>query len=148
MGNTVSAPQATPQASPAPMPTINKFTAAPAYPHSRRSSVGSIDSSSGAPKTLNSTATSSSASSIHSPGESAYPVDPLSRTFPKPSEEVNLDELLERKPLKWTVGHYIKTPTREHSDPFEDKEKIAHDMEARKRELLAAKEELRRLSGL
>ncbi|ROV98434.1 hypothetical protein VMCG_07126 [Cytospora schulzeri] len=144
MGNNVSAPQAS-QASPAPVPTNNK--PAPSFAQSRRSSVGSIDSSTGAVKNMNSTATSSSASSICSPGESAYPVDPLSRTFPKPTEEVNVAEMLERKPLKWTVGHYIKTPTREVSDPFEDKEKIAQDMEARKRELLAAKEELRRLSG-
>lgn len=147
MGNTVSAPQAAPVATPAPLPTNNKPVAAPAFDESRRSSVGSIDSSSGAAKALNSTATSSSASSICSPGESAYPVDPMSRTFPKPTEEVNLDELLERKPLKWSLGHYIKTPTREQSDPFEDKEKIALDIEARKRELLAAKEEMRRLSG-
>ncbi|ROV89559.1 hypothetical protein VSDG_08544 [Cytospora chrysosperma] len=141
MGNNVSAPQA----SPAPVSTIMKPAAAPSQ--SRRSSVGSIDSATGAVKGMQSTATSSSASSICSPGEPAYPVDPLSRQFPKPTDEVNVAEMLERKPLKWTVGHYIKTPTREVSDPFEDKEKIAQDMEARKRELLAAKEELRRLSG-
>ena len=77
----------------------------------------------------------------------SHPLDPLSRKFPKPTEEVNVAEMLERKPLKWTLGHYIKTPTKEASDPFNDKAKVAQNTEAKKVELLAAKEEMRRLAG-
>lgn len=56
--------------------------------------------------------------------------------------------MLARKPLKWTLGHYVKAAaTREPSKPEEDKARLAQDMEAKKREMLAAKEEIRRLPG-
>lgn len=146
MGNNVSAPVV----SPAPVPNSNPTTT---LLQSRRSSIASgtssVDSASSAEKGLppQTTATSSSSSSSTcSQVDPAYPVDPLSRTFPEPTEDVDVAEMLERKPLKWTLGHYIKTPTREPSDPFDDKEKVALDMEARKRELLAAKEEMQRLA--
>lgn len=117
---------------------------------SRRSSISSagtstVDGSSFADQNKRPAyTTSSSASSVCSHSDPSYPVDPLSRTFPKPTEEVNVSEMLDRKPLKWTVGHYIKTPTREVSDPFDQ---AAQDMEIRKAKLLAAKEEMRRLAG-
>jgi len=55
--------------------------------------------------------------------------------------------MLARKPLKWSLGHYVKeAPTREPSKPLEDKNRIFQDMEAKKREMLLVKEEIRRLS--
>lgn len=55
-------------------------------------------------------------------------------------------EMLKRKPLKWSLGHYIASPTRDLEDPFDHREKVAQDMEAKKGELLAAKEEMRKLA--
>ncbi|KAI3393315.1 hypothetical protein diail_4448 [Diaporthe ilicicola] len=122
---------------------------------SRRSSVASgtsVDSSSSAEQAIRSSAAATPPSPSSSPSQPcadpAYEVDPLSRTFPKPSEEVNLDDLLARKPLKWTLGHYVKEASaREPSKPVEDKDRLAQDMEAKKKEMLAAKEEIRRLSA-
>lgn len=56
--------------------------------------------------------------------------------------------MLARKPLKWTLGHYVKeVSTREPSRPAEDKGRVAQDMEAKKMEMLVVKEEIRRLSA-
>lgn len=134
MGNYVSAVEGSQPSSPGNM----DITTAPG---SRRSSVASgtssVDSSSSAEQAMRSS----------SPSQTAD-VDPLSRTFPKPTEDVDLDEMLARKPLKWTLGHYVKeAATREPSKPAEDKDRLAQDMEAKKREMLAAKEEIRRLSA-
>lgn len=81
----------------------------------------------------------------------ATQVDPLSREYPKPVEEINVAEMLQRKPMKWSLGHYIQVaPTRvatsELAGPVRDKEQVAQDLEAKKRELLEAKEQMRRLS--
>lgn len=96
-----------------------------------------------------------SASSIHQAAQSfalstahaapASQLDPLSRDYPQPTGEVDVSEMLNRKPMKWSVGHYIKeTPSRTASSQMrEDKEEAARQMEARKRELLKAKEEMR-----
>lgn len=93
---------------------------------------------SSAAATPSSPSPSSSQCSVEQTGD----VDPLARTFPKPTEDVDLDEMLARKPLKWTVGHYVKeAATREWSrPPAEDKDRLAQDMEAKK-------EEIRRLAA-
>lgn len=139
MGNYVSAVEASQPSSPGNM----DITGAP---RSRRSSVASgtssVDSSSSAEQAMRSSSPSQCSA------EQTGDVDPLSRTFPKPTEDVDLDEMLARKPLKWTLGHYVKeAATREPSKPAEDKDRLAQDMEAKKREMLAAKEEIRRLSA-
>lgn len=149
MGNYVSAVEATQTSSPGNMDI-------PRAPRSRRSSVASgtssVDSSSSAEQAMRSSAaatpSSPSSSSSQCSAEQTGDVDPLSRTFPKPTEDVDLDEMLARKPLKWTLGHYVKeAATREPSKPAEDKDRLAQDMEAKKREMLAVKEEIRRLSA-
>lgn len=96
-----------------------------------------------------------SASSVHQAAQSfalaaahaasASQLDPLSRDYPQPTGEVDVSEMLNRKPMKWSVGHYIKeTPSRTASSQMkEDKEEAARQMEARKRELLKVKEEMR-----
>lgn len=144
MGNQVS----TPAASPAPV-ADNQPTSA--LLQSRRSSVSSITSSDKSPSSVDQSlhapsTLASSASSICSQVDPAYPIDPLTRQFPAPAEEVDVAEMLKRKPLKWSLGHYIASPTRDLEDPFDHREKVAQDMEAKKGELLAAKEEMRKLA--
>lgn len=78
-------------------------------------------------------------------------VDPLSREYPKPSENINVAEMLKRKPMKWSLGHYIseaptRAPTSELPSQVVDKEEVARDLEAKKRELLEAKEQVRNMS--
>ncbi|KAJ9154880.1 hypothetical protein NKR23_g2357 [Pleurostoma richardsiae] len=63
-------------------------------------------------------------------------LDPLARQYPVPAGELNLDELLAREPRKWTLGHYLTTPTREVPPPVQDKERRAKELEAAKKELL------------
>lgn len=111
-----------------------------------------MDSSSSAEQAIRAssaaTPPSPSSTSSHSSADQTGDVDPLARNFPKPTEDVDLDEMLARKPLKWTLGHYVKeASTREPSKPAEDKDRLAQDMQAKKKEMLAAKEELRRLSA-
>jgi hypothetical protein len=36
--------------------------------------------------------------------------EPMSRQFPKPTHEPSLDELLARKPGKFSLSHYVKNP--------------------------------------
>ncbi|CAN8097255.1 unnamed protein product [Discula destructiva] len=78
----------------------------------------------------------------------AYPVDPLARKYPKPVKELDVREALDRKPGRWTLGHYInqnlvRDPEEVHK---KDKEMIAKDFEAKKQELLRAREEIRRMA--
>ena len=149
MGNYVSALEAT-------QPSTSGTMDITREPRSRRSSVASgtssVDSSSSAEQAIRSSAAatplSPSSSSSHCPADQPCDVDPLSRNFPKPTEDVDLDEMLARKPLKWTLGHYVKeVSTREPSRPAEDKGRVAQDMEAKKMEMLVVKEEIRRLSA-
>lgn len=111
-----------------------------------------MDSSSSAEQAIRAssaaTPSSPSSTSSHISADQTGDVDPLARNFPKPTEDVDLDEMLARKPLKWTLGHYVKEASaREPSKPAEDKDRLAQDMEAKKKEMLAAKEEIRRLSA-
>lgn len=142
MGNYVSAVEGT-------QPTGSATMDITRAPRSRRSSVASgtssVDSSSSAEQAMRSSAaatpSSPSPSSSQCSVEQTGDVDPLARTFPKPTEDVDLDEMLARKPLKWTVGHYVKEAAiRESSRPAEDKDRLAQDMEAKK-------EEIRRLAA-
>lgn len=76
-------------------------------------------------------------------------LDPLSREYPKPTEEINVSEMLNRKPHKWSLGYYInETPIRSPSPSpsRKDPELAAREMEKSKRELLEAREEIGRLS--
>ncbi|KAB5558502.1 hypothetical protein GE09DRAFT_1058501 [Coniochaeta sp. 2T2.1] len=66
-------------------------------------------------------------------------VDALSRTFPKPTEEPTLEEMLARPPQKWSVGHYVKN-ARDAKAAVRDKDAQAKAFAEAKRELLAAKE--------
>lgn len=75
-------------------------------------------------------------------------MDPLTREYPRPIEDLDVREALERKPGRWTLGHYIKaTPVRSLQEAREwDPEKVARDMEAKKQELMRAKDEIRGLT--
>lgn len=73
-------------------------------------------------------------------------VDTMSRTFPKPTEEVSLEELLARKPHKWALGHWVEN-ARPVRVPVVDKETMAKEFEKEKMELLRAKEELQKLAA-
>ncbi|KAJ4391404.1 hypothetical protein N0V93_005021 [Gnomoniopsis smithogilvyi] len=86
--------------------------------------------------------------SPHLETESCYPIDPLARKYPKPTEDLDVREALNRKPGRWTLGHYIKgTTVRDSQEARErDPAKVARDMETKKQELLRAREEMRRLS--
>lgn len=102
-----------------------------------------------ATNTSTSTSTTTTAPASHTKFPSAaHPIDPLSRDYPKPTEELNVREALDRKPRKWTLAHYIKeTPVLDFEEAREkDRERIAREREERKQELLHAKEELRRMS--
>ncbi|KAL2128045.1 hypothetical protein VTI74DRAFT_9792 [Chaetomium olivicolor] len=77
-------------------------------------------------------------------------LDTMSRSFPKPAHEPSLDELLARKPPKWSLGHYVKN-ARVRADVAaeqqQQEEERARKFEEAKRELLRAKEEIERLAG-
>lgn len=78
---------------------------------------------------------------------SCYCNDPLSRDYPKPTGEVNLDEMLARKPTKWSLAHYIKQrPIREPPNPMNAEQGVVQDLAIKKRELLEAKEQIQRLN--
>lgn len=118
--------------------------------HSSVSSESSEASASSAHRALQSSALanhppalSHSVPGLHKPAQ----VDPLSRVFPKPAQEINVLEALAREPLKWSLGHYIKkAPMGDLDGQIQDKEKAARDKDAKKRLLMEAKEEIRRLS--
>lgn len=124
--------------------------------HSRQSSISSESSgasASSAQRAVKSSAvtkeppTTEHLEDVLPPAISASQMDPLSRDYPKPTEEVNVSEMLNRTPMKWTLGHYIKEkPTREPLSPHEDREQDARTLEDKKKELMKAKEEIRKLS--
>ncbi|KAL1873452.1 hypothetical protein VTK73DRAFT_950 [Phialemonium thermophilum] len=139
----------------------SNFTSA--FPSSRRGSMSS-SASSIAPQDLTgrpsqpsrTTTTSSSTSSVssssslstpfqHSTRLTPSPVDVLSRQYPPPPPEVNLDEMLARPPQKWSLGHYVKN-AREPRQRTLDKEQQEREFANTKRELLAAKEQLRQMA--
>lgn len=76
------------------------------------------------------------------PGRVKHTTDPLSRQFPKPDQEPTLDELLARKPGKWTLGHYVKNA---RDVGLQTQQPV--NTEARRRELEEAKRKLLDLAG-
>lgn len=127
------------------------------HPLSRQSSTYSNSSSASASSAQQAVGSSAVAAGQHiefllplpSGPVPAPQVDPLSRDYPKPTEEVNVAEMLRRKPMKWSIGHYIKqtgSARAASTPPAEDGEWSAQELEARKGKLLAAKEEMRRLA--
>lgn len=94
------------------------------------------------PRTTTDVSSTSSITSTASPLK-RNPIDPLSRNYPIPAKEIDLDEMLARPPKKWTLGHYIKeSPVRETAPPVQDKEKRALDLAAAKKDLLQGWENL------
>ncbi|KAK4224154.1 hypothetical protein QBC38DRAFT_26272 [Podospora fimiseda] len=75
------------------------------------------------------------------PGRVRHTVDPLSREFPKPTHEPTLDELLARKPGKWSLNHYVKNA----KDISLQNEQL--NIEARRREMEEAKRRLLEMAG-
>ncbi|KAK3692531.1 hypothetical protein B0T22DRAFT_475443 [Podospora appendiculata] len=71
--------------------------------------------------------------------------DAMTKTFPKPTRELSVEEMLARPAQKYSLGHYIKN-ARDCRMPVVDKAKSAQDFADVKRELLRAKEDLQRLS--
>jgi len=69
-------------------------------------------------------------------------LDPMTRVYPKPTTELNLDELLARTPGKWSVAHYVKN-ARDLRIPVMSAAEQAKDFEETKKELLRrAKEDM------
>lgn len=122
--------------------TPDNMSDASGYQSSRKSSISSQSSGMSA-SSAHQAAQPSALATAHA--GAASQLDPLSREYPQPTGEVDVSEMLSRKPMKWSIGHYIKeTPSRTaSSQTMDDKEEAARQMEARKRELLKAKEELR-----
>jgi hypothetical protein len=69
----------------------------------------------------------------------------MTRHFPKPAEELSVEEMLSRPPQKHSLGHYVKN-ARDVKAPVVDKAKQAREFEEAKKELLRAKDELQKLS--
>ncbi|KAK0646596.1 hypothetical protein B0T16DRAFT_390999 [Cercophora newfieldiana] len=72
-------------------------------------------------------------------------LDPMIRHYPKPTEEIDVEAMLARKPLKGTLSHYFKN-ARDVKIPVKTAAQQAKDFEDTKKELLRAKEEMQRLS--
>ncbi|KAL7950403.1 hypothetical protein V8C42DRAFT_306382 [Trichoderma barbatum] len=71
---------------------------------------------------------------------STNPVPPLSREYPKPANDIDVKEALERQPGRWSIQGQIKAnQIRAQSAALrpDDRERKARDFEAAKRELLA-----------
>ncbi|PTB64270.1 hypothetical protein BBK36DRAFT_1143096 [Trichoderma citrinoviride] len=71
---------------------------------------------------------------------SANLLPPLSRDFPKPTDEVDVKEALERQPGRWTLQGQIKANNMRAQSAalrLDDKEGKARAFEEAKRELLA-----------
>ncbi len=87
------------------------------------------------------TSTTSSLASLSTPT-----IDPLSRTYPKPTHEINVAEALSREPRKWTLGYWAKN-AKDMPLPMHNKEVQARKFEEAKRELLRAKAELAQVTA-
>lgn len=76
--------------------------------------------------------------------------EPMSRAFPKPEHEPTLDELLARKPGKWSLGHYVKNARERRQKPAvgeTEAQERARKFEETKRALRRAKEEIESRAG-
>ncbi|KAL2143361.1 hypothetical protein VTI28DRAFT_10540 [Corynascus sepedonium] len=76
--------------------------------------------------------------------------EPLSRDYPKPTEEATLEEMLARKPCKHSLGHYVRNPKESniHHEPRTEAEfaERARKFEEIKRELRMDRERLASLA--
>ncbi|KAK4245392.1 hypothetical protein C7999DRAFT_16401 [Corynascus novoguineensis] len=76
--------------------------------------------------------------------------EPLSRDYPKPTEEATLEEMLARKPCKHSLGHYLRNPKESniHHEPRTEAEfaERARKFEETKRELRMDRERLASLA--
>ncbi|KAK3333435.1 hypothetical protein B0T19DRAFT_440196 [Cercophora scortea] len=138
------------------------------FPSSHRSSVSSISSSAAIatetepvviklaqpPKGKQTTAVpaTTSSSTVPAPPSPSVPVtsrhvrqDAMTKSFPKPTRELSVEEMLARPAQKHSLSHYLKN-ARDCRVPVVDKAKSAKDFADAKRDLLRAKEELQRLS--
>ncbi|KAK4456280.1 hypothetical protein QBC34DRAFT_14283 [Podospora aff. communis PSN243] len=70
--------------------------------------------------------------------------DAMTTHFPKPTEEINVAEMLARKPPKHTLSHWFKNG-KDVKLPVHTPAQQAKDFEDTKNELLRAKEELLKL---
>lgn len=147
MGANVSIPGST-ASQPKPIEVMPRATI------SRHSSVSSESSGASAsstqqvvqPPILATQSQTPQETSLH-PQLLAAQLDPLARDYPKPAQEIDVREALARKPIKWTLGHYIsEQSTAEPRPKTADRETISRDLEAKKRELLQAKEDILKLS--
>lgn len=107
------------------------------FPRAPRTSVSSTNSS-------NSFLTQSDISKPFA--DPALQVCPMRREYIKPTDEMDFDELLARKPQKWSLGHYVKN-ARDVKKPVKTPAQEAQAFQDTKAELLRAKEELQRLAG-
>lgn len=124
------------------------------FPSSHRSSVSSgsdlilpdFSERPGQPSRTITTSSAESASSTTSQVKT-NPLDPLSRNYPIPAKEPNLEEMLARPPKKWTLGHYLKENHVREAPPVQDKEKRASELAAAKKELLEGWQNLRNINN-
>ncbi|KAI6359887.1 hypothetical protein MCOR25_006930 [Pyricularia grisea] len=73
--------------------------------------------------------------------------DPLLREFPKPPEQVDIEEMLTRPPGKWSLGHYFNKSRHAAKETtlkptVEDRK---GELEEAKKQLIAARNEIRHL---
>ncbi|TLD23205.1 hypothetical protein PspLS_07301 [Pyricularia sp. CBS 133598] len=73
--------------------------------------------------------------------------DPLLREFPKPPEQVDIEEMLTRPPGKWSLGHYFNKSRHAAKETMlkptlEDRK---GELEEAKKQLIAARNEIRQL---
>jgi hypothetical protein len=102
-----------------------------------------------APRTSSMSSTISSqsdiASSLTTGARPKVKRDAMTTYFPKPTEELNLEEMLAREPRKHTLGHWFKNG-KDIKLPVHTPAQQAKAFEDTKKELLRAKEELLMLS--
>ncbi|KAK4202750.1 hypothetical protein QBC40DRAFT_276077 [Triangularia verruculosa] len=80
------------------------------------------------------------------PGRKQIRVDPLSTQFPKPAAELSVEELMARKPGRWTLTQWVE---KQKVVVVDEERKVKDDAEKRRREMEEVKRELRALaSGL
>ncbi|TLS29767.1 hypothetical protein PpBr36_00451 [Pyricularia pennisetigena] len=73
--------------------------------------------------------------------------DPLLREFPKPPDQVDIEEMLTRPPGKWSLGHYFNKSRHAAKETtlkptLEDRK---GELEEAKKQLIAARNEIRQL---
>ncbi|PSS03798.1 hypothetical protein BD289DRAFT_478284 [Coniella lustricola] len=146
MGANISSPE--PMASlPKPSEMMPRATISRHSSVSSESSGASASSAQQATQLLPQPQTPLSRETLLHPQLLAAQLDPLSRDYPKPVHEIDVREALARKPIKWTLGHYISEQSAAEPRPkTTDRETISRDLEAKKRELLQAKEDILKLT--